>query len=98
MTHSNTKKYPDPTPGQTAFADAALALYAPDMSRFNKASNGNFYMAKNADNTKPLRLNRGYLFQHLSGNYAVCVFGQENGSKFICFDVDAGGWPLAAKH
>lgn len=97
MTHSSTKKYPVPTPGQTAFADAVLALYSPDMSRFNKASNGNIYMAKNADKTNPLRLNRGYLFQHLSGNYAVCVFGQENGSKFTCFDADAGGWPLAAK-
>lgn len=97
MTHNNTKKYPDPTPEQKAFADAVIALYAPDMSRFNKASNGNIYMAKNTDKTKPLRLNRGYLFQHLRGNYAVCVFGQENGSKLTCFDVDAGGWPLATK-
>ena len=97
MTHNSKKKYADPTPEQQAFASTVLMLYAPDMSRFNKASSSGIYMAKTADKSMPQKLNRGYLFQHFSGNYAVCVFGQPDGSKFTCFDVDAGGWALAAK-
>lgn len=70
-------------------------LYCESPKRFHIARRGSIYMPKNGTNPRPLQ--RGHLAGHLAGHYALCVFGREGASRYVCFDVDHGGWELVRR-
>lgn len=76
-----------------------LDLYGEERTSFFWAREGRVLHAKEskAKGKVPKYLNRGHIYRHLLGDYAVCVLGSPDGSRFTCFDVDSGGWEMAAK-
>lgn len=79
--------------------DKMLCLYGEERSSFYWARNGRVLHAKEskAKGQAPKHLNRGYIYQHLLGQYAVCVIGSPDSSRFTSFDVDSGGWEMATR-
>lgn len=87
-------KTPTSAPSE-AIVDRLWDLYCENPTRFHMARNGRVYMPKDGKVPRPLQ--RNHVVGHLAGYYALCLFGQEGASRFICFDVDHGGWELVQK-
>ena len=75
--------------------DRLWDLYCENPKRFHMARNGTVFMPKIGE--EPVPLQRKHVAGHLAGVYALCLFGKEEASRFICFDVDHGGWELVQK-
>ena len=78
-----------------AIVDQIWSLYCENPARYHVARRGYIYMPKTGD--QPLPLVREKIEGHLSGEFALCVFGQTGASRFICFDVDHGGMEMVRR-
>lgn len=63
-------------------------LYVSNRQRFVQMTNGKAFIPTHQGKSKPL--SGAILEAHIKGDYAVAVFAEKSGSKFICFDVDDG--------
>lgn len=78
------------TPNHAGEIAARLAeLYVTERSRYVIMRKESIFIPK--DKERYIRLTNKNLTKHVMQGYAVSVFGTESGSRFLCFDVDAGG-------
>lgn len=66
-------------------------LYLSERSRYVRMQRGShpFVPKRNGES---MSLSDNVLTSHLAGKYAIAVYASQEGSKFICFDVDDGQW------
>lgn len=78
------------TPDQAEKIAARLAeLYVTERSRYVIMRSGRIFIPK--DKERYIWLTDKSLVKHVRQGYAISVFGTDTGSRFLCFDVDAGG-------
>lgn len=78
------------TPNQAENIAAKLAeLYVSERNRYVIMRSGRIFIPK--DKERYIWLTNKSLVKHVMQGYAISVFGTEIGSRFLCFDVDAGG-------
>ena len=70
-------------------------LYVFERGKFTMMRDGKVFMPKNGD--VPMKLTNGHLRGHLLGTCTVGVFAGQYSSKFMTFDVDAGGEEMVRK-
>lgn len=70
-------------------ANRLCELYISYRERFVIMSKGSVFIPKS--NGVPIKLRNSDVCHHLNQRYAISIFAGKYSSKFICFDVDAGG-------
>lgn len=79
----------EPSSGFIEVADRMCDLYVTYRGRFVIMVDGRIFIPKY--NGAPMKLRNSNICHHLNRSYSISIYAGQYSSKFVCFDVDAGG-------